>query len=116
MSTLDMHGPFELTAGIIDKKIQKNTIGNYALGFAGKDGIMSINYVGRSDTDLNRRIKEHLDDDYSHFMYTHSLSPDIAYVKECHDYHAFIDKFRLDNNNHPAKPENSNISCPYCGK
>jgi predicted GIY-YIG superfamily endonuclease len=117
MSILEMKGPFELKNEVIDEKVQKNMIGNYALGFAGGNGVMSVNYVGRSDTDLNRRLKDHTSEGYTHFMYSYALSIEIAYIKECHDYHAFVDKhFRLDNENHPAKPENINSQCPYCGQ
>jgi hypothetical protein len=89
-----MHGPFILEEEIIDRMVKKGIMGNYTLGFANRNGsIMSVNYVGRSDTDLNRRLKD-----------VAALSVEIAYIKECHDYHIYIDNgFRLDNENHPRK-------------
>ena len=78
----------------------------------------TIHYVGRSDTDLNRRLKEHIDDPYDHFMFSYAADAVEAYEKECVNYHDFTDSGnQLDNENHPDKPDGrSDLRCPRCGE
>jgi hypothetical protein len=59
MPTLNMQVPYELNTHSIDNYVEKSCIGNYALGFVGK-GEFHVQYVGRSDNDLNARIKTHI--------------------------------------------------------
>jgi hypothetical protein len=112
-----MEGPYPLTEEDIDSRVEERT-GNYALGVAGKN-IMVVKYIGRSDTNLNKRLKEHIKEGYKDFEYVYTSDPTSAYKKECQDYHVFTNNgFILDNKNHPGKPKNAplTLSCPVCGQ
>jgi hypothetical protein len=119
MPSLDMSGPYPLTAEAIDEYVAEGKIGNYALGVYGKNKL-AIKYIGRSDTDLNKRLKEHIEEKgYTCFKFSCAESTVQAYQKECLNYHDFIDAgFRLDNTIHPAKPKNhpDDLRCPRCGR
>jgi hypothetical protein len=112
----EMTGPFPLNKEVIDAYVN-DTAGNYVLGFmAGKT--MYIQYVGRSDTSLNERLKAHLGEGYTHFRFSHVSDTAAAYRKECQLYHHFHDDGkRLDNEIHPDKPTGAprSLSCPVCG-
>jgi hypothetical protein len=114
-----MQGPYELNTHSIDDYVEKSRIGNYALGFVGK-GEFHVQYVGRSDTDLNARIKTHIGEksaignDYLLFMFSYAMSEKEAYEKECRNYHDFS-HYTLDNEVHPDRPNNSHLNCPVCG-
>ena len=56
MPKLDMYGPFDLKDGVIDQEVDKDMIGNFALGFMNKDGKFVVKAIGRSDKDLNKEI------------------------------------------------------------
>ena len=73
-------------------------------------------YVGRSDTDLSRRLNEHLDEGYTHFRYSPAGSVKSAYEKECRQYHYRLDNGNIDNVRHPARPRGTNYRCPVCGR
>ena len=57
MPKLDMDGPFDRKDGVIDQEVDKDMIGNFALGFMNKDGKFVVKPIGRSDKDLNKEIK-----------------------------------------------------------
>ena len=57
MPKLDMDGPFDLKDGVINQEVDKDMIGNFALGFMNKDGKFVVKPIGRSDKDLNKEIK-----------------------------------------------------------
>ena len=57
MASLYMYGPYSLTNDQIDMVVRENSIGNYALGHS-KEGKFYVKYIGRSDRDLNKRLKE----------------------------------------------------------
>ena len=56
MPKLDMDGPFDLKDGVIEQEVDKDMIGNFALGFMSKDGKFVVKAIGRSDKDLNKEI------------------------------------------------------------
>jgi hypothetical protein len=118
MPLIDMTGPYPLTEEDIDSRFQEK-IGNYALGVAAKN-IMAVKYVGRSDTNLNQRLKDHLGEEgYNAFEFAYTGNPELAYRKECRDFHAFVDRgFILDNKIHPDKPKGASLTlvCPVCGQ
>lgn len=66
--------------------------------------------VGRSDYDLNDRLKDHLGS-YKHFKYGFWKTPAEAYAHECRLYHDFSPP---DNAIHPDRPEGSTLRCPVC--
>lgn len=116
MIELTMEEVYPLNANTIDRLIQPNTIGNYVLGYR-VDETIQIEYVGRSDTDLNRDLHEHLDDPYDAFMFSIQNTPTAAYIEECWNWHGCDgDQGKLENKIHPDKPEGCESTCPVCGK
>lgn len=101
--------PHLISTENIDKHVEKNKIGNYALGYM-KNGSFVPKYVGRSDNDLNTRLKDYIDTKYKRFKFMYQTSKRNAFIKECENYHDFIDQ--LDNKNHPRKPDNAKWICP----
>ena len=116
MPIQNMQGPYLFTRGNVDYHISKTHAGNYVLGIRNKNGNFDVRYVGRSDTDVNDRIKDHLQEGYTYFMFCYASSPKDAFETECRQYHAFGGNTRLDNDVHPDRPSNSkNWKCPVCG-
>lgn len=116
MANLEMHGPYELNEIAINIVVPENIIGNYALGYM-NNNIFIVKYVGRSDTDLKKRITDHIGEKtyYTHFKYVEKQTPKEAFLHECKNYHDFHGvEGRLDNKEHPDKPNGIMIACPYC--
>jgi hypothetical protein len=65
------HGPYPLMNQDIDKYVAENRLGNYLLGSI-TNGEFIPRYTGRSDSDINRRLKEHIDERYSHFKFEYA--------------------------------------------
>ncbi len=114
MPSLNMNGPYVFTSEEIDKQITRTQAGNYALGHIDKGFV--VKYVGRSDTNVNDRLKKHLSEPYTHFKFSYATSPKDAFEKECKNYHDFGgDEGKLDNEIHPDIPSNSkHWKCPIC--
>jgi len=93
----------------IEKYVGKIKIGNYALGSSKKNKFIP-KYVGRSDTDLNSRLKNHLNESYKRFKFIKQTSSKNAFLKECENYHDF--KKQLDNKIHPGRPTGLKWKCP----
>ena len=113
MASLNMKGPFVLSAEQVDKEIRKGTPGNYAYGYLKENGRFVVQYVGRSDTDLNDRIKHGIGN-YKLFKYSYAANSKEAFEKECKNYHDFGGWDNLNNELHPGKPDGSDYSCPIC--
>lgn len=115
--SLDMESSYDLSIKTIDTYVEKNKIGNYALGYIEGDNFY-VCYVGRSDSDLNGRLKNHINESekYKCFKFSYAMDIREAYIKECKNWHDFGGKEgALDNKIHPNKPEGiSNIKCPFC--
>jgi hypothetical protein len=111
-----MKGPYPLTEEAVDANV-KETIGNYAIGVAHEEEF-AVKYVGRSDANLNKRLKDHIGKDgYTHFKFSYAENAIKAYQHECLNYHDFIDAgLRIENVIHPDKPENhpDGLKCPRC--
>jgi len=114
MAILEMEGPYIFTSSEIDRIITRTSPGNYALGYTKDDGTFIVQYVGRSDTDVNRELKTRLDSKYKKFKYSYATSPKAAFEKECHNYHDFGGKEELDNEIHPSRPAGTGWKCPIC--
>ena len=114
MVTLSMKGPLELTNEKIDEVITARSPGNYALGYIEGHSFI-VEHIGRSDTDLNGRLKEWVLH-YPNFKWSYARSEKAAYEKECRNYHNFGGNEMLVNTIHPAIPEGTNLKCPVCGK
>lgn len=112
MVSLEMNGAYNLDNETIDNQVKNNRIGNYALGYYDKKNTFIVKYVGRSDTDLNRRLKEHVRDKFDQplFKYSYATTVEEAYKKECKNYHDF--KGGLLNDEHPKLPKGK--KCLYC--
>lgn len=113
MVSLDMQGPFDLDNTNIDAKITTTSAGNYALGIE-KNGTFFVSYVGRSDTDVNVRLKTWVGGKYLKFKFSYATSPKAAFEKECKNFHDFGGTEKLDNDIHPDRPDNSEWKCPAC--
>lgn len=111
MASLQMDGPHALNNPEVDRQVTKKSPGNYALAWKTEDGRFVPKYVGRSDTDLNGRLKRHVGE-YDLFKFSYASSPKAAFQEECRNYHDFQDQ--LDNENHPDRPDGSNWECPIC--
>lgn len=87
-------------------------IGTYTLYKRGSSGITPI-YVGRSDTDLLRRLVSHpYQDIATHFHLDIHESPEQAFIVECSLFHMY--EQMVINKIHPAVPRNSTLRCPFC--
>lgn len=112
-----MNGPYDLTNQKIDGVVTRTSPGNYALGYV-SDSSFRVKYVGRSDDDLNRRLKSWVGErsEYKKFKYSYATSPKAAFEKECKNYHDFGGSEELDNEQHPQCPYGTNWKCPVCYK
>lgn len=120
MASLDMLGPFALTDAEVNKIVPENVMGNYA--FLQKKwlaGEYIVRYVGRSDSDLKKEIKQQMRTDRAkgctHFKYSIAKSVKEAFEKECRNYHDFGGNTKLHNKNHPDKPDGTEYECPVEG-
>lgn len=124
MANLNMSGPFVLTDEEITKRVEEGKKGNYAYGYINDKGVFIVMYVGRSDSDLRKRIahgiSEYADNSslrYEYFKFSYASSAKEAYEKECRNYHEFRgDEGLLINDIHPATPDGCDCRCPICGQ
>jgi hypothetical protein len=114
MASLGMEGPYSFTSSKLDEVVTKTSPGNYALGYTTDDGTFIVQYVGRSDSDVNQELKARLNSKYKKFKYSYATSPKAAFEKECHNYHDFGGNEKLDNKIHPSRPDNTDWKCPVC--
>lgn len=115
MPSTGLHGPHGLTTATIDTVVKGVGPGAYALGRNTSTGFY-VDYVGRSDTDLNDRLKDWVTSKYTDFMYGFLPSAKDAFLKECQLYHDFGGGTQnLDNDVHPARPQGTNLTCPVAG-
>lgn len=112
MATLGMNGFFDLTNDEIDSHVTKTSAGNYALGHVSGETFY-VSYIGRSDTDLNDRLKDWIEE-YKKFKFSYATSPKAAFEKECQNYHDFGESDKLANKSHPQRPDVTNWKCPVC--
>jgi hypothetical protein len=57
MRLLGMNGSYPLSDEAIDERVRRTAPGNYALGYM-DGGTFTVFYVGRSDSDVRRRLHE----------------------------------------------------------
>lgn len=119
MASLDMLGPFALTDNEVNKRVSENVMGNYAFGYIDKKSAFRVCYVGRSDSDLKKEIKQQMKTDRAkgctHFKFSTAKSKKEAFEKECRNYHDFGGNTKLHNKNHPDKPDGTEYECPVEG-
>ena len=85
--TTGLDGPYKLDNETIDKIVTKKSAGAYALGNLSEKKGFIPKYVGRSDDDVNGRLKEWVSKGYTHFKFKYYGSPKAAFEKECNLYH-----------------------------
>ena len=110
-------GPFVFNRDTINRMVEPNRIGAYVL-LRYDDQSTPWYYVGRSDTDLQRRLLQHLDngEPYSKFWFRYETCVRDAFFAECYAWHDYKDNgTNLDNTIHPDTPSGSvRIHCPVC--
>ena len=111
MASTGLKGSYRLTDSAVDSNVTQTSAGAYALGRL-EDEKFLVSYIRRSDDNVNARLKQHVGD-YDRFKYGYCSSPKTAFEKECNLYHDFDPP---DNKIHPARPNNSNWTCPRCSK
>lgn len=112
MASLGMNGPYKLDNETIDKAVSRTSPGNYALGRKDDQGTFLVGYVGRSDSDVNARLKAWVGNTKRPlFMFSYATSAKAAFEKECENYHDFQPP---GNDIHPQRPANTNWKCPKC--
>ncbi|MBA7693889.1 hypothetical protein ES703_102485 [subsurface metagenome] len=116
MASLGMQGSYTFSSAKIDEVITRTSAGNYALGYTKDDGTFVVQYVGRSDTDLNAELKAKLNSKYKKFKYAYATSPKAAFEKECRNYHDFGESESLHNEYHPDRPDGTTWECPVCDR
>lgn len=108
-----MNGPYDLNEKKINEVVSKTSAGNYALGYIDTKGSFIVKYVGRADSDVNDRLKDHVSK-HPKFKFSYASSPKAAFEKECQNYHDFGGSKKLENKIHPDRPQDSNWKCPVC--
>ena len=115
MANTGLKGPFSLIETTIDREVAKISAGAYALGYLNNGNTFIVLYVGRSDDNLNGRLKQWIGEEkYKQFKYDYFSSPKSAFEKECRLYHDFGGKEKLNNTIHPDRPKNTDWECPIC--
>lgn len=107
MPSLNMNGPYGFNEETIKRLVTKNKIGNYALGHS-SDGSFYIEYVGRSDTDLQAELIARLSKGHQQFKFSYASTPLEAFRKECKNYKDFDPS---ENKIVPAAPEGTSVQC-----
>lgn len=106
MANLGMKGPYVFNEQSIDNVITQTSPGNYALGYTNDENTFIVQYVGRADSNVNARLKQHIGEKYASFKFSYATSPKAAYEKECQNYHDFGGpKGKLKNKIHPGDPK-----------
>ncbi|MEW8308669.1 MAG: hypothetical protein G8D88_16225 [gamma proteobacterium symbiont of Ctena orbiculata] len=116
MASLDMKGPFQLTDSEVDRQVTRRSPGNYGLGYVNDSDTFIVQYVGRSDDDVNSRLHDWTGTKYQKFKYSYASSAKEAFEKECRNYHDFGGSKSLDNDMHPDRPNGTTWRCPVCGQ
>jgi len=115
MASLGMEGPYELDTETIETNVTRTSPGNYALGRKNEEGTFLVGYVGRSDSDVRARLKSWVSETKRPlFKFSYATSPKAAFEKECKNYHDFGESEKLDNKQHPERPDDANWKCPVC--
>ena len=102
MASLNMLGAYTLSDEEIDRVVTKISAGNYALGYS-EESKFYVKYVGRSDDDLNGRLKDWVGK-YKQFKFSYASSAQDAYEKELKNFNDFGGTEKLHNKITPDKP------------
>jgi hypothetical protein len=77
-----MNGPYDYDVATLEKMIIDTKSGNYALGYLDSENNFIIEYVGKSDSDVRGRLKEHLPSEHKMFKFCYAISRKVSYLKE----------------------------------
>jgi hypothetical protein len=110
MAETGLRGPFALTTEEVNKEVANTSPGTYALDQGHDSGGFHISYVGRSDTNVNERLLEHVGK-YKRFKFEYYGTPREAFDKECGLYHDFNPPAKIQ---HPTRPNGSGWKCLHC--
>ena len=110
MAISGLRGSYPLTEKGLNENVTRQLPGTYALGHSA-NGKFYIDYVGRSDSDVKKRLHDHIGEN-SKFKYEYYASSKEAFEKECYLYHEFQPS---RNKIHPAQPADSDLQCMICG-
>ena len=110
MAETGLKGPYTMGKSEINETVTQQSPGAYALDQSHDAGAFHITYVGRSDTDVNARLQEHVGK-YKRFKFEYYASAQEAYEKECALYHDFNPPARIA---HPSRPTGTKWKCPLC--
>jgi hypothetical protein len=103
---------YKLDSTTIDQVVTQKSPGVYALDRTTTPGF-TVNYVGRADDDVARRLKKWVSDGgYSYFQFEYHSTVKATFDRECQLYHLYPN---LDNVIHPARPAGTNYACPVVG-
>lgn len=115
MASTGLSDPYDLTSEKIDEVVTRKSPGTYVLDKRNGSGSFAVNYVGRSDDDVNGRLKDWVNTKYKRFKFGYNSSPKEAFEKECNIWHDFGgDENIMDNEKHPQRPVGSDWQCPKC--
>jgi hypothetical protein len=115
MPNTNLKGPYDLTYEEINRVVTLTSAGTYVLGYVNSDGRFVVQYVGRSDDDINRRLHEWIDKGYTSFKFDYFDTAKEAFGKECIIYHDFGGpEGELNNERHPERPDDTDWRCPRC--
>jgi len=100
---------YPLTTDEINEQVDADRIGVYVLGDI-KDKTFYVDYVGRSDNDVNGRLRDYVSGAHSHFKFGYCATKKAAFEKECTIWHDFpeLQKKQV----HPDRPNGSDDPCP----
>ena len=120
MDRLEMGEKHQLSDIIVNMVVPDYKMGNYAFGYIdAESGAFVVRYVGRSDSDLKKEIKQQMKTDRAkgctHFKFSIASTKKEAFEKECRNYHDFGGRDHLHNENHPDKPDGTKYKCPVEG-
>ncbi len=120
MPSLGMGEKHKLSDIIVSVIVPDSVKGNYAFGYIDEiNDAFVVKYVGRSDSDLKKEIKQqmktHRADGCTHFKFSIAMTKKEAFEKECRNYHDFGGSDSLHNEYHPDKPDYTEYKCPVEG-
>lgn len=105
-----MRGPYPLTLPQIGLLIYPKRIGVFLIYNEKKEVI----YVGRSDEDLAKELKEYITKGIF-FSYEYAINSQENYLLECRYFHRYKNNPNFSREDHPIPPPNIELKCPVCG-
>ncbi|MEO0131311.1 MAG: hypothetical protein ABIK76_06435 [candidate division WOR-3 bacterium] len=105
-----MRGPYPLTLIQIDSLIHPKRMGVFLIYNEKREVV----YLGRSDEDLTKELKKHIEMG-KFFSYEYVVNSKEGYLLECKYFHKYKDNPNFSREDHPIPPPNMEIKCPVCG-